>query len=226
MDKPVVSEKPIGPGKTTIAGGCTIAGLMFGIGLVFVLSPNDRGKSFGRRITDMGRRRQEDQVAAPSTSTLAASKESGISASKDALGEIAPIDVPEIKTKSMPAERLERTLGVADARRERPAPIMYDEKNLAIKQRSSTTAESSTTESDPHEFAKAAAAVEHTKPQEQVAANVPGADEHPKDSSFRDFLMTELQKTEDRRQQPRAAQPKPATASLGLRTPPGNKPTK
>lgn len=58
VDAPTVSDKPLGPGRTTITGLCTIAGLIFGLGLVFVFTPLDGGESFGRRWSDMasGRR--------------------------------------------------------------------------------------------------------------------------------------------------------------------------
>lgn len=52
LDAPVVSDKPIGPGKTTLAGLCAIAGLIFGLGIVFVITPIDLGPTFGRRAQD------------------------------------------------------------------------------------------------------------------------------------------------------------------------------
>jgi len=65
LDEPVISDKPIGPGRTTITGLCTIAGLVFGLGLVFVIVPSESGKSFGRRLGDMGFRRRSEDIAAP-----------------------------------------------------------------------------------------------------------------------------------------------------------------
>ena len=61
LDAPVISDKPIGPGRTIITCLCTIAGLVFGLGIVFVLVPSESGKSFGRRLGDLGfGRRKED----------------------------------------------------------------------------------------------------------------------------------------------------------------------
>jgi len=63
LDQPVISDKPIGPGRITISGLSAIAGLIFGLGLVFVLVPSESGKSFGRRLGDLGfGRRQEDKT--------------------------------------------------------------------------------------------------------------------------------------------------------------------
>lgn len=58
LDSPLVSDRPIGPGKTTIFGLCTIAGLIFGLGIVFVVTPMDVSPVFGRRSRDreLGRR--------------------------------------------------------------------------------------------------------------------------------------------------------------------------
>jgi hypothetical protein len=65
LDEPVISDKPIGPGRTTITALCTIAGLVFGLGLVFVIVPSESGKSFGRRLGDMGFGRRSDDLATP-----------------------------------------------------------------------------------------------------------------------------------------------------------------
>ena len=58
LDDPMVSDRPIGPGKTTISAMCAIAGLVFGLGIVFVVTPIDAGPVFGRRSLDrsIGRR--------------------------------------------------------------------------------------------------------------------------------------------------------------------------
>jgi len=58
LDAPMVSDRPIGPGRTTIAGMCGIAGLVFGLGIVFVITPLDLGPSFGRRAADRARGRR------------------------------------------------------------------------------------------------------------------------------------------------------------------------
>ncbi len=41
LDAPIVSDRPIGPGQTTIVALCSIAGLVFGLGIVFVVTPID-----------------------------------------------------------------------------------------------------------------------------------------------------------------------------------------
>lgn len=60
LDEPVLGERPIGPGRTTILGAMTLAGLCFGLGIVFLLTPldgelasNDRwNERLGRRLSD------------------------------------------------------------------------------------------------------------------------------------------------------------------------------
>ncbi|HUP79456.1 MAG TPA: hypothetical protein VM260_12970 [Pirellula sp.] len=66
LDTPIVSDRPIGPGKTTIAALCTIAGLVFGLGIVFAITPLDASPVFGRRAFDRERgRRDEDLLPRP-----------------------------------------------------------------------------------------------------------------------------------------------------------------
>ncbi len=68
IDDPLIGEKPIGPGRSTILAGATFSGLFFGFGVVFLLSPIDASINYGRRKTDyvggFGRR-ASDRVAAP-----------------------------------------------------------------------------------------------------------------------------------------------------------------
>lgn len=52
IDSPIVGDDPLGPGKTTIVLGAGISGLMFGLGLVFLLTPMDGYINFGRRRMD------------------------------------------------------------------------------------------------------------------------------------------------------------------------------
>lgn len=59
LDAPIVSDRPIGPGRTTISGLCAIAGLVFGLGIVFIITPIDAGPSFGRRAVDRSRSRRD-----------------------------------------------------------------------------------------------------------------------------------------------------------------------
>ncbi len=63
LDSPLVSDRPIGPGKTTIFGLCTIAGLVFGLGVVFVVTPMDVSPVFGRRSHDRDRGRRDADLA-------------------------------------------------------------------------------------------------------------------------------------------------------------------
>ncbi len=60
IDDPLASETPVGPGRTTIFAGTTLAGLFFGLGTVFLLTPLDGGIGYGRRRSDfegsLGRR--------------------------------------------------------------------------------------------------------------------------------------------------------------------------
>lgn len=55
LDEPVLGERPIGPSRSTILGGTTFAGLFFGLGIVFLLTPIDSGLNFGRRASDLQR---------------------------------------------------------------------------------------------------------------------------------------------------------------------------
>ncbi|HBE72400.1 MAG TPA: hypothetical protein DDW52_30055 [Planctomycetaceae bacterium] len=64
LDQPLVGEHPEGPGKTAIIAAACGAGLFFGAGLVFLLSPIEAGGGgFGRRASDAGiGRRASDQI--------------------------------------------------------------------------------------------------------------------------------------------------------------------
>ncbi len=61
LDKPLVSDKPIGPGRLTITGLCAVGGLLLGLGFVFAVTPIDGKARFGRRWSD---RMSGDQRAA------------------------------------------------------------------------------------------------------------------------------------------------------------------
>jgi len=61
LDAPIVSDRPIGPGRTSIVCMCTFAGLVFGLGIVFVVTPIDMGPSFGRRSADRSRVRRDSE---------------------------------------------------------------------------------------------------------------------------------------------------------------------
>ncbi len=60
IDEPVLGERPVGPGRSTLLAAMTMAGLFFGLGIVFLLTPLD-GQSpsqerwnerLGRRLSD------------------------------------------------------------------------------------------------------------------------------------------------------------------------------
>jgi succinoglycan biosynthesis transport protein ExoP len=93
LDTPIVSDKPIGPGKTTLAAVCTAAGLAFGLGIVFLITPIDSGPTFGRRISDrFYGRRYNDTVANDSsgnTSSFAKSTAPDIASVESAFQEIS-----------------------------------------------------------------------------------------------------------------------------------------
>lgn len=66
LDSPVLGEKPVGPGRTTIVGGATVGGLMFGLGVVFLLVPLDGAKtppnsSQGISYSELVRGRREER---------------------------------------------------------------------------------------------------------------------------------------------------------------------
>jgi uncharacterized protein involved in exopolysaccharide biosynthesis len=69
LDAPMVSDRPVGPGRTTIAGMCTLAGLIFGLGIVFIITPIDAGPLFGRRSADRYRTRRDASPLADSVET-------------------------------------------------------------------------------------------------------------------------------------------------------------
>ncbi len=60
IDDPVLGEKPVGPGRTTILAAMTLAGMFFGMGIVFLLTPLDGttpnsnrwNEQLGRRLSD------------------------------------------------------------------------------------------------------------------------------------------------------------------------------
>ncbi len=52
LDEPLLGERPIGPGRSVILAGATVSGLLFGLGIVFLLTPLEGHKMFGRRQQD------------------------------------------------------------------------------------------------------------------------------------------------------------------------------
>lgn len=76
LDAPLIGENPIGPGRTTILAGATVCGFLFGIGIVFLLSPQGGQAGFGRRKFDyagLAGRRAADRVQVPGATTPAVS---------------------------------------------------------------------------------------------------------------------------------------------------------
>ncbi|RMF44024.1 MAG: hypothetical protein D6753_03605 [Planctomycetota bacterium] len=66
IDNPLIGEKPVGPGRSTIVAGAMFSGLFFGFGVVFLLSPIDSSINYGRRRTDYAGgfgRRASDRMA-------------------------------------------------------------------------------------------------------------------------------------------------------------------
>jgi len=219
LDQPTVSDGPVGPGKITIAGICTIAGLLFGLGIVFLISPNESGRSFGRRISDLGRRKEDQTVGTAAKPTAAVAS---VPIPQEAFAVIKqPFNVAALQTAaSQTAEeaqlnRLQQNLANDhfEKRRERPAPILYDESNIGELKKpadspAATMANSASTEQEIFEAYEMSDA---------AAIEIPAADEHPQDSSFREFLLSEIGKSDERRQHPRPAPAKAATASLSMR---------
>lgn len=67
LGKPQASDKPLGPGTIVLAGGSTFAGMIFGLGAVFLIAPGPTETHGRRRWSDylQGRgRRMSDQGAA------------------------------------------------------------------------------------------------------------------------------------------------------------------
>ena len=77
LDAPIISDRPIGPGRTTITALCTIAGLVFGLGIVFVITPIDAGPSFGRRAVDRARSRREVDMFPDHSASSSGSQNAG-----------------------------------------------------------------------------------------------------------------------------------------------------
>ncbi len=62
VDQAIIGERPIGPGRSTIVLGATLGGLLFGLGIVFLLTPIDGYIRYGRRRSDvakLGRRKTD-----------------------------------------------------------------------------------------------------------------------------------------------------------------------
>lgn len=86
IDNPFSSETPVGPGRTTILAGSSVAGLFFGFGALFLLAPldtsvarrrsSDFAAALGRRIADRSPGNRASDIAAinePSLASVASS---------------------------------------------------------------------------------------------------------------------------------------------------------
>ncbi len=104
LDSPVVSDKPIGPGRSTIVILCTLSGLFFGLGVVFVATPIDSGPAFGRRWADQIRgRRESDRVTAQPPATTDTPAASILSSSSRRQSDVAaPSPSPPIPQLATP----------------------------------------------------------------------------------------------------------------------------
>ncbi len=76
VDSPVLSDRPVGPGKTTIIAGATMGGLMLGLGLVTLIHPLLFANAHGRRWSDNAGfgRRAEDRTVDRASAFLAADR--------------------------------------------------------------------------------------------------------------------------------------------------------
>jgi uncharacterized protein involved in exopolysaccharide biosynthesis len=66
LGPPQVTEKPVGPSGLVITGGSTAAGILFGLGVVFLIAPGPSDYRTGRRWSDYlsGGRRSSDHILA------------------------------------------------------------------------------------------------------------------------------------------------------------------
>ncbi|MDZ4849762.1 MAG: hypothetical protein SGI77_10735 [Pirellulaceae bacterium] len=194
MDAPTVSDSPVGIGKTFILGFSTFAGLLFGLGGVFLLSSNEYGTRFGRRITDLGRRR-EDRILDPAKNqhrTHPSIVPPEVTA--EPLHHEASVEAV-FKSHDLCENHTELTSEIVDEIPSLMNEFEADDSDRAIDESIGFNPELPMIE----------------------AIRVPALDEHPKDASFRDFLVAELNKSDDRRQHPRSAQSAPVSFSLGMR---------
>jgi hypothetical protein len=115
LDAPIVSDRPLGPGRTTLAGLCAIAGLVFGLGIVFAITPIDMGATYGRRSLDRasGRRAADSTIpAVPENLVIKPASESPsptIATSHDIKTEVPSRSVASVESILIP-----ETLGTAE----------------------------------------------------------------------------------------------------------------
>ncbi len=190
---------------------------MFGLALVFLLTPNENGRRFGRRANDVGRRKED--VAIP-RATIQDNSEliaSTLAATENLLDAAAKADIDPIVR-----ERIDRALQAKPANEKtqhRPSPVFYyDESTIAKLKEGGQVAvkalldEPTDSNQDQASSDGSVSTLEvDTKPSSESS-------EHPNDAGFRDFLLDELAKSNDRRQHPRPADSStPRTVQLGMR---------
>ena len=231
MDAPIVSERPLGPGGSTITLASLVLGLMTGIGLVLILSPADGGRRFGRRATDVGRRASDRSPteAAPILPTTTASGspptpvarptvERSDVASKSTTPVAESVSDPQALASAWPPPTA--TFPADNARSaspDVPGVEPFPPSEVSPAPVTETTAGSLTvscaTKSPLRDAAAtkvAAAAIER----EEIRAS---EDEHPRDPLFREFGKEPLANDTERRQHPRATNASTKPITLGLR---------
>ncbi len=221
LEEPTISEKPIGPGRTTITGSCALAGLFLGLGLVFVLSPTER--RFGRRASDVGRRESDVPAVSQAPSNNADLIASTLAVSGTLLDQIGDPEVSrESASESLASDtasaRVNRTLNSFPIG-SRPAPVLYDETTIAKLRNKDASFKSPTNVGSANTSVEDSASSSiQSHPKTDRGSN----SEHPSDHTFRELLMEEFSKTNERRQHPRPAQPSAPQVQVGIRPSPRN----
>lgn len=79
LGPPLVKDSPEGPSGSVLSFGATVAGLIFGLGVVFLVAPGPSGTTWGRRWSDaMVGRRATDCLAADGEARVIATPPTGI----------------------------------------------------------------------------------------------------------------------------------------------------
>ena len=97
LDQPVMGEKPLGPSRSTIVAGAAVCGLLFGLGIVFLLTPLESSPAYGRRQYDYsgvaGRRASDRQALALASTPVPQRRASDVQAADVRPAEVRPADV-------------------------------------------------------------------------------------------------------------------------------------
>lgn len=79
LGPPLVKDSPEGPSGSVLSLGATVAGLIFGLGAVFLIAPGPSGSTWGRRWSDMmAGRRATDFLAAAGAAPVVAPPPPGV----------------------------------------------------------------------------------------------------------------------------------------------------